>query len=312
MLPPSHATRSPGCTPRPARRWARRSARSAMAAYVHAARSPPSPLHDALAVREQAAGAAEEVERGEGDLHYSNHCPRCDEHLLQHRGLVGHDPVDAEVEQAVHLGGVVDGPHVHGQVHRGGRAATKRASAIGTRPCFTGSWAHAAPVRATSGPRGAEVAADAQARRVEPAEAGAQRRAERLAHPAAAGRRRTSRRRSGRSTPVRRIRSTSGSTAMSAFGSMLMRRSGRCVDELLERGRSAPCRRPGPSAPPTTAGRRSRPVPSVARSSVDVVEGDEHAVRGERARRSRRTGSRGGRRWRTPPSCSRGPRPHRP
>ena len=35
------------------------------------------------------------------------------EHLTEYSRTVGHHAVDAEVEQAVHLVGVVDGPHVH-------------------------------------------------------------------------------------------------------------------------------------------------------------------------------------------------------
>src|SRR6478735_11611696 len=35
------------------------------------------------------------------------------EHSSQHRREVGHDAVDAEVEQAVHLVRIVDGPDVH-------------------------------------------------------------------------------------------------------------------------------------------------------------------------------------------------------
>lgn len=36
------------------------------------------------------------------------------QNLLQHARAVGHDPVDAQVEQPLHLAGVVDGPDVDG------------------------------------------------------------------------------------------------------------------------------------------------------------------------------------------------------
>jgi hypothetical protein len=35
--------------------------------------------------------------------------------LAQRGGPVGHDPVDPEVKQSMHLGGIVDGPHIYGQ-----------------------------------------------------------------------------------------------------------------------------------------------------------------------------------------------------
>lgn len=44
------------------------------------------------------------------------------EHLAQQVGPVGHQAVDAEVEQLVHVVGVVDGPHVDVQPERVGPA----------------------------------------------------------------------------------------------------------------------------------------------------------------------------------------------
>ena len=40
------------------------------------------------------------------------HTPRLDEDVLQHVDAVADETVDAEVEQPMHLGGIVDGPHV--------------------------------------------------------------------------------------------------------------------------------------------------------------------------------------------------------
>src|SRR4051812_43475914 len=39
-----------------------------------------------------------------------------DQDFLQSRGAVGHDPVDTEVEEALHLGPLVDRPDVDGEV----------------------------------------------------------------------------------------------------------------------------------------------------------------------------------------------------
>src|SRR4029453_5755220 len=50
------------------------------------------------------------------------------EDRLQHVGPIGHDAVDAEVQQSVHLGGIVDRPHVHLEVAavRGGQEPAGR------------------------------------------------------------------------------------------------------------------------------------------------------------------------------------------
>ena len=42
--------------------------------------------------------------------------PPSHQHLLEQRRAVAHDPVDPDVEQPLHLRGVVDRPDVHGQV----------------------------------------------------------------------------------------------------------------------------------------------------------------------------------------------------
>src|SRR3954451_23503318 len=44
------------------------------------------------------------------------------EHLLEHVGAVGDQAVDAEIEELVHLRGLVDGPHVDVDARRVGPA----------------------------------------------------------------------------------------------------------------------------------------------------------------------------------------------
>ena len=95
------------------------------------------------------------------------------EDLLQHRRAVGHDPVDAEVEQADHLARVVDGPHVHVHAPAGGPRRPASAVTTGGVAVGGGSWAQGAgrlvdllgrrrrPARAASEPAGPERRADA-------------------------------------------------------------------------------------------------------------------------------------------------------
>ena len=101
---PGHAIAGP--TPSSsARRSARRSARLGELGVRARAQVAVMPLDDAVADGEQSTGAGQEVERREGELlRVRPPIGRAHEHVLQDRGLVGHDAVDAEVEQAAHLG----------------------------------------------------------------------------------------------------------------------------------------------------------------------------------------------------------------
>ena len=103
----------------PSLRWPRHTVTSATLLYpgvtaVAVANAPqiatvrrgPRAVGDAGRRRDHARRSGDAVRR-------SVPLPALDQQLLQHLRPIGHDPVDAEVEQALHLGAVVDRPDVH-------------------------------------------------------------------------------------------------------------------------------------------------------------------------------------------------------
>ena len=104
-------------TPR-GRPWSARSARATRAACAAMASSRPNHSGSGrrtrgLRGRRAAAGWPAARSRSRVPLTPGTRPPRRVQHLAQHGGPVGHDAVDPEVEQAVDLVGVVDGPDVH-------------------------------------------------------------------------------------------------------------------------------------------------------------------------------------------------------
>ena len=176
-----------------------------------------------------------------------------DQHLLEDRWPVGHDPVHPQVQQATHLGRVVDGPHVHRQpatvggghepaVDDGGPALRRRdLDARGLQPAAGRPEAGRPQARdaggtqrsAQTGPQ--QVAQPGQSPIGEGPDA----------HPVdASWRRRVAARAGG------------GATAESCLGSMLIRRSPQVSSRSSRRG-WARCRRPEPETPPTSPARGS-------------------------------------------------------
>ena len=154
MLPHSQATRSPGRTPSsPARRWARRSARAANCGVGPRAALAVVPLDDALAAGNSRRARARKSSGVRGSSTASDHpLASLHEHVLQHRRLVGHDAVDAEVEQAVHLGARRRSSTRARRGRAGGRGDEAGVGDAAPDPlASTGTWAQPASVRATTG-----------------------------------------------------------------------------------------------------------------------------------------------------------------
>ena len=228
-------------------------------------------------------------------------------------------PSTPRSSRSLHLGGVVDGPHVHvpaggvraldeaGGDHLAAPAAVRHlqrvaaARGAAARPAARAAArrnsAHPAAVRTTWRPAG----------RAEPAE------------PPQPARRRTTRRRPGRAQPVRSTRSASaGDRAVGLEVDVEPGVAGSARAGRPSRDRLAPADQ-GLREVGVRQRRRSRRCRSVTRSRTCVVEGQQHAVAGgvhvglevavaqrrPRARRRRRVFSRPTRSgWCAPPRCA--------
>ena len=195
---------------------------------------------------------------------WSLHWPRADEHLAQQVGAVGDQPVDPEVEQLVHLAGLVDGPHVH-------RAGRRRA-----RAHEAGAWPPGPPAAVGHLQRGPAAAARASGGPGQNCSAATSGGDAAVGDPAGRECLRNRRIRRGEKDPTH-TRSwagrgsssrASGRTAAAALMSMLNRTRREPLEQRPPWSGSAPGRRSARPATSTSPASSSLPVRSVTRSSA--------------------------------------------
>ena len=195
-----------------------------------------------------AAGTADSAEGPSGvGLVHAGHCsgetgrrravrrhgqePRSTKHVSKQFGPIGHDPVDAEVEQPPHLDGIVDRPHVHleaGGVRRRQKPGRDdRHPLIDDRHLRRDGRGGELPAGQAC-PQQPEGLPRRERRRDVRAESGAKCRR--------AADRRTTPRTPGPRRPSVRMTSTSGPTAPAALASMLKRASGSSSSRSVSNG----------------------------------------------------------------------------